>query len=237
MIKSSDIIKMLKDKTADLNEQQLQVIIDSEMEKPESEMDTELIEYCLDALIELENKEKGGDTNERKTISFKRIIAYISAAIIMLMSAFTVVLVINMNQYSPIEDSTNEQAVVENKLKSRLLENGIDNVNLPKILFSDKIEIVSIICEDENSADIILDINDESIKVSISDISLLGNDTESSSSAVLGCKKSINVASYTVNIVSKNDSCVIVYQNQYHSFTIVVPYEIDEAVEFAKTIV
>lgn len=63
-----------------LSKEELEVIIEQELEKSESEMDADLIEYCLDILNELELKTniskiavEEGDTNGsvKKTWCFK----------------------------------------------------------------------------------------------------------------------------------------------------------------------
>ncbi len=68
MIKSSDIIKLLKDKNADLSKEEIERTIEEELAKDESEIDTDLIEYCLDALKEKENISK---TKQKKFYIFK----------------------------------------------------------------------------------------------------------------------------------------------------------------------
>ena len=55
MIKSSDILRFINDKSIDLPREELERIIEEELNKPENEMDADLIEYCLDALNEIES--------------------------------------------------------------------------------------------------------------------------------------------------------------------------------------
>lgn len=49
----------LNDKTLKLNEKKLDIIISEELEKPIYEMDTHLIDLCLNALVAYRNKKKG----------------------------------------------------------------------------------------------------------------------------------------------------------------------------------
>ncbi len=79
MIKSSDIIKLLKDKSADLSEEEIEKIIEEELLKDESEMDADLIEYCLDALKEKESSPK------KKKISYVRIASYVAVAAVLVL--------------------------------------------------------------------------------------------------------------------------------------------------------
>lgn len=77
MIKSSDIIKLLKDRSADLSKEEIEKIIEEELLKDESEMDADLIEYCLDALKEKDSAPK------KKKIPYVRIASFIAAAAVL----------------------------------------------------------------------------------------------------------------------------------------------------------
>ncbi len=77
MIKSSDIIKLLKDKSTDLSKEELEKIIEEELIKDESEMDADLIEFCLDAL-----KEKESVPNKKK-ISYFKVASFVAAAAVL----------------------------------------------------------------------------------------------------------------------------------------------------------
>lgn len=78
MIKSSDIIKLLKDKSTDLSKEEIEKIIEEELLKDESEMDADLIEYCLDALKEKESAPK------KNKISYVRIASYVAVAAVLI---------------------------------------------------------------------------------------------------------------------------------------------------------
>ena len=78
MLTDKEFLSFINDKSLDGSlEENLNKIIDEEMEKSEEEMDTELIEYCLDKLSNLEvetpnteGKKGNGDSNG-KHIKFK----------------------------------------------------------------------------------------------------------------------------------------------------------------------
>lgn len=78
MIKSSDIIKLLKDKSTDLSKEELEKIIEEELIKDESEMDADLIECCLDALKEKESAPK------KNKFSYVRIASFVAAAAVLI---------------------------------------------------------------------------------------------------------------------------------------------------------
>lgn len=85
MIKSSDIIKLLKDKSTDLSKEEIEKIIEEELLKDESEMDADLIEYCLDALKEKESAPK------KKKISYVRVASYVAAAAVLIFAITAVI--------------------------------------------------------------------------------------------------------------------------------------------------
>ncbi len=83
MISNNDFRRILCDKSLDLSKEELEQIIDEELEKLEDIMDADLIEYCLDALNELNatkrpalEKINVGDTNgKRITHKFRKAFA------------------------------------------------------------------------------------------------------------------------------------------------------------------
>lgn len=67
MLTDEEFLAFLNDKELDGSlEENLSKIIDDEMEKPEEEMDTELIEYCLDKLSELNSNATDANIEGRK---------------------------------------------------------------------------------------------------------------------------------------------------------------------------
>ena len=103
MLTDEEFLAFLNDKELDGSlEENLSKIIDDEMEKPEEEMDTELIEYCLDKLSELNSnatdaniKEGNGDSNDKHIkIKFRRVIAIVAAAVVLLVGTMSVSAVI-----------------------------------------------------------------------------------------------------------------------------------------------
>ena len=86
MLTDKEFLSFINDKSLDGSlEENLNKIIDEEMEKSEEEMDTELIEYCLDKLSNLEvetpateEKKGNGDSNGKHIkLKFKKVIARI----------------------------------------------------------------------------------------------------------------------------------------------------------------
>ena len=69
MIDVKKFLEFLNDKSLDLSKEKLDQIIEAEFEKSENEMDADLIEYCLDALNELESNNTI-DINTERTSDF-----------------------------------------------------------------------------------------------------------------------------------------------------------------------
>ena len=94
VVKDRDYLKLFsKDGEDALTEKELSEIIEEELSKPEKEMDTELIESCLDEIDRLKkNEAKGEDSdgvksNGKSRVSIKYLIA---VATFFLISAFAV---------------------------------------------------------------------------------------------------------------------------------------------------
>ena len=79
MIKSQDIIRLLKDKSTDLSREEIEKIMEDELTKSESEMDADLIEICLDALSEKASEEK---VKPKKYFSLK-VASFVAAAAVL----------------------------------------------------------------------------------------------------------------------------------------------------------
>ena len=65
-LSKNSIIKIYRDKTSNLSEEELKKLIDEELEKSEDAMDPDFIEFCLDSLKDLQNKNK--KINSRKKL-------------------------------------------------------------------------------------------------------------------------------------------------------------------------
>lgn len=137
MIKSSDIIKLLKDKSADLSKEEIEKIIENELLKDESEMDADLIEFCLDALKEKEN------TPKKKKLSYFKITALVAAAAVL---TFIITAVIpklterSFNNTNIVNSSTSETKKVTTTIpKHTTTENRTEKAPVTEKLSSDNV--------------------------------------------------------------------------------------------------
>lgn len=80
MIKSSDLINLLKDRSVDFTKEELEKLIENELQKDENEMDTELIECCIDVL----NEKKAPVQAKKKKPAYIKFILFAAAAAVLI---------------------------------------------------------------------------------------------------------------------------------------------------------
>ena len=165
MINSSDVLRFIKDKSIDLPKEELERIIEEELNKPENEMDADLIEYCLDALNELESNdtveikaERTSDLEDNKiTKPFKKVFVIAAAVAILAVGSLSVFAAVSdvsildglvelYNKYIVVRfDKSNDKAddyeLLGTELAAELKENGIYPVLLPEALLNDETQI------------------------------------------------------------------------------------------------
>lgn len=264
MIDDKEFLAFINDKTLDGSlEENLSRIIDEELEKSEEEMDTELIEYCLDKLNELEVtthdtevKKGNGDSNDKLIkIKFKKIIAI--AAIIAVffvgtLSASALVFEVNLfdgivefyNDYIRINfDKINGSSVNHNRLETELTKelakNGFDTVLLPEALFGEDYKITSKYYEKTefiNSAAIEFEYQNETGIIHISKYAMEEIVSDVEYLNVTERIETLEVDGVTVFCFMQNEKVSIAYRDSLTLYTIHLPVELEEAIEFAKTI-
>lgn len=170
MITYKQFEKFIKDESfSEISKEQLDKIIDDEMKKPESEIDTELIEYCLDLLADADKKTRSGcvkkkgsgdkSANVRK-LSLKKILAV--AAVIAIVTAAAISgsasvshhkmydgavevdgdsVFLNLSEFYGKSQSTD---MPDDELIKELSDNGISDVLLPRALLSGAIDVTNI---------------------------------------------------------------------------------------------
>ncbi len=113
MIKSSDLIRLLKDNSINFSKEELESIIENELKKEESEMDAELIECCIDALNEI-NAPK---TETRKKRSYAKFISFAAVAAVLILINFTLLPVL-AKKSAPVTELSDSTVVAENSESS-----------------------------------------------------------------------------------------------------------------------
>lgn len=172
MISDKALLAFFKDGESNcLSEANLKRILDEEFEKPEEEMDTDLIEYCLDALEKLERPaqnsgytEKEVETeNKKATYRLKRILitaAVLSAIVIGAVSVSAAFPKIKLFdgivefynehirvRYDKVSDNVPLYGLQGSNLATELKANGIAHIVLPEALLTDVYKLSDITYE------------------------------------------------------------------------------------------
>lgn len=264
MIDDKEFLAFINDKTLDGSlEENLSRIIDEELEKSEEEMDTELIEYCLEKLNELEVtthdtevKKGDGDSNDKRVkIKIKKVIAIaaiIAVFLIGTLSASATVFDVNLfdgiielyNDYIRInfdktDDNSESYELIDTELAKELAKNGFDEILLPEALFNGEYAITSVEYERVefiSSANIKLKFKDKlgSIYISKYDMEEIVPDVEFLN--VTSEIEKIEIDNTTVFCFMQDKEASINYRDGLSLYTIQIPLELNDAVEFAKTI-
>lgn len=250
MISDKDFLAFLNDKSLDNSiEERLGKIIDEELEKPEEEMDADLIEYCLDKLNRIEELkqakqvEKGnGDTNGKRIKPRLIKIIAVAAAILVFfvgtLSAITVIFDIELFE-SKSDDRTDSYEFLGAELIEELAENGFSPVLLPEALLSEDCKITVKMYQFTETIDVAniafmhkrtlgsIRITKHAVKETIPDVKLLN---------ATGKTEKIEVNNVDVYCFMQGKVASINYRDGLHLYTIQVPIKLEEAVDLAKTI-
>lgn len=260
MLTDKEFLSFINDKSLNgsLGEN-LNRIIDEEMEKSEEEMDTELIEYCLDKLSKLEaetldteeKKGKGDSNGKHIKLKFKKIVAIAAAIAVLLvgtLSVSAVVFDVNLfdgivelyNDYIRInfdktDDKADEYQLLGTELAKELADNGFDEVLLPEAKF----EIIKITYEAGeyiNSANITLEYQDELCNIDITQFSMEEIVPDVEFLNVTSEIKEVKNGNITIYCFMQGDYAAITYKDGLSVYFINIPLDLEETVEFAKTI-
>lgn len=264
MLSDKDFLAFLNDKSLDkVSKEQLEKIIDEEIEKTE-EMNTELIEYCLDKLNELESGVQNadettgnGDSNNKrvKKFKFKKIIAIAAAVSILLagMSSVSAV-VFNKTVYDGIvelyndyirinfdktDDKSDTHKLLNTELAKELAENGFGDVLLPEAFFSDEYEITDVSYEFTEvviSADIHFKYNGKKGCIFLTKYAMDEIVPDIECLNVTSNIEKIEIGNTTTFCYMQDKVASIDYRDSLTLYSIKIPTDLDSAIEFAKTI-
>ena len=260
MLTDKEFLSFINDKSLDGSlEENLNKIIDEEMEKSEEEMDTELIEYCLDKLNKLEaetpdieEKKGNGDSNDKHIKpKFKKVIAVAAAIAVLFVGTLSVsAIVFDVNLFDGIvelyndyirinfdktDNKADEYQLLGTELAKELADNGFDEVLLPEAEF-EIIKITYEVGEYINSANITLEYQDELCNIDITQFSMEEIVPDVEFLNVTSEIKEIKNGNITIYCFMQGDSAAITYKDGLSVYFINIPLDLEETVEFAKTI-
>lgn len=259
MITNEEFRKALKDRSLDLSKADLERILDEELAKPESEIDTYLIEFCLDALNETKEEKiievkdgKGGAENGKR--SFKKSFAAVAAAAVLIFGSLTAYASISgvgitegivelyekyvVVRFDKIADESQGYELNGSELAQSLEENGISPVLLPEALLSEKAKIKDIIYQHSNySVTAIIKFSYGLEKGSLV-IEKYDSGFSSEKSEFPNAEKicQLEISGIPVFVIEQNGKGNIFYRDGQTEYAIVTSMSFEEAAEFAKTI-
>lgn len=264
MLTDKEFLSFINDKSLDGSlEESLNRIIDEEMEKSEDEMDTELIEYCLDKLSKLEaiapdteEKKGNGDSNgKRIKLKFKKVIAIAAAIAVLLvgtLSVSAVVFDVNLfdgivelyNDYIRInfdktDDKADDYQLLGTELAKQLADNGFDTVLLPEAFFSEYYEIQKMeydVTEVVITANLTFSYENKHGCINISKYAMEEIVPDVEFLNVTSNIEELTIGNTTIYCFMQDDAAAITYRDGLSIYFIQIPMNLDEAIEFAKTI-
>lgn len=264
MLTDKEFLSFINDKSLNGSlEESLNRIIDEEMEKSEEEMDTELIEYCLDKLNKLEaevpdtdEKKGNGDSNGKHIkLKFKKIVAIAAAIAVFLVGSLSVsAVVFDVNLFDGIvelyndyirinfdktDDKADKYQLLGTELAKELTDNGFSVVLLPEAFFSEEYNITKMEYETFeyiNSVNIMFEYKNKLGNIQISEYAIEEIVPDVEFLNVASNIEEIEIGNVTVYCFMQNKSAAITYRDGLSVYFIQLPMNLDEAIEFAKTI-
>lgn len=259
MLSDKEFLVFLNDKSVDESlKENLDRIINEELKKSESEMDTELIEYCLDALNKFESSDEkdSGDTNEKCIkLNFRKAVAIAAVAAVFLIGALSASyaacniklfdgIVEFYNDYvrinfDKIEDNQNDYSDPNMDLVKELTDNGFNTVLLPKMMFSKSYEIINIeyeLGEVISSANITFEHQNKKGSVFITKYSSEEFVADFEFLNVTSQIEKVEINDITLYCFMQGKNASINYRDGLQIYNIIIPSELNEAIELAKTI-
>lgn len=250
------LIKILQEKSMSFTEEEVRALVNDELEKDPSEMDTQLIDYCVNLLLENEGKDatdNSGSIKETKQktkkIKFSKTLLLIAILIIIMAIAIpTGAKFVQINakddmvkyekDHFSIELDGSEKSV--DNIIAALENEGVENAVLPKALLGDDYEIYNLqktgeektFCFKNTKTSIYGDVI---LRDSKNDFeSLLG---KSQASEIYSSVEQINIDNITVLIFEENKYILVAYIENDTEYSITLHNcDINKAKEIVYTI-
>lgn len=262
MINSSDILRFIKDNSVDLPKEELERIIEEELNKHENEMDADLIEYCLDALNEIESnstveikaeRTSGSSKDNIITKPFKKIFAVAAAVAILAVGSLSVFAAVSdvgilgglvelYNKYIVVrfdksDDKAYDYELLGTELAEELKENGIYPILLPEALLSEEAHVTDIeyqVTEFITSANISFVYGKEkgNLMIDKHELQEVIGEAEYPNARNV---TTLEINGVSVYIFEQNQKGTITFIDSQTEYTIVSSMTYEQAIEFAKT--
>lgn len=262
MISDKQFLEFLNDKSLDLPKEKLEQIIEEELEKPENKMDADLIEYCLDALNEIESNntveikaERTSDSKDNIIMKpFKKVFAVAAAVAILAVGSLSVFAAVSdvsildglvelYNKYIVVrfdksDGKADDYELLGTELAAELKENGIYPVLLPEALLSEDAHINDIeyqVTEFATSANIsfVHDKEKGSLIIDKYELQEIIGEAEYPNAKNV---TTLEINGIIIYVFEQNQKGTITFIDNQTEYTIVSSMNYEQAIEFAKTI-
>lgn len=257
---NNEFKQVLLDDSVLMSKQELEEIIENELLKSESEMDADLIEYCLDSIKKLELSEEDNKKEESKKVFFInpkmwRVLVAMSIVLVFAITASAfyfnipeeIAQLINGDaeldfNLENADTTADGYALLETDIAKELESFGITPVTFPEAMVRKNCKITKIENITVNES-ISLDANVEfTYNENIGSLMIRHfrpMDTEwIGSSTVMDVEagEMINVNGMDILVFEQEKTCAIVYKDNSTKYTFYIGCDFETAKEFAKTI-
>ena len=261
---NNEFKQVLLDDSVLMSKQELEEIIENELNKSESEMDADLIEYCLDSIKKLQLSEESNKKEESKKVfainpKIWRVLVAMSVVFVFVIISSAVYFNIPENVTQLIDGNTETNLTFdkadanaygngnggfilpETDLAKELESFGITPVTFPEAMVSNECKIIKI----ENSTvdeDVSRIVNISFVYKNYSGLMIVTKtnaDTEwSGSSTIMGYESGemININGLDILVFEQEENCTIEYKNSLTKYTFYIECDFETAKEFAMTI-
>lgn len=256
---NNEFKQVLLDDTAVMSKQELEEIIENELLKSESEMDADLIEYCLDSIKKLELSEEDNKKEDSKKVFFInpkmwRVLVAMSVVFVFAITASAfyfnipeeIAQLINGDaeldfNLENADTTADGYALLETDLAKELESFGITPVTFPEAMVRKECKISKIenLTVDESVslfANIVFSYNDYSGSILIDQITPYEEIAGVHTVMDVEAGEMINVNGMDVLVFEQENNCTITYRDNLTDYTIYLECDFETAKEFAKTI-
>ena len=257
---NNEFKQVLLDNSTVLSKQELEEIIEKELNKNESEMDADLIEYCLDSIKKLELSEENKKEESKKVFFINpkmwRVLVTMSIVLTFIFAVTASAIYFNIPEniaqlidgnaemVYPLEnaDTTADgYALLETDLAKELESFGITPVTFPEALVSDECKITKIentTIDKRVSLDAEVDFIYNGQNCSMKIWQSMPYDAMTGVSSVMDVKAGtmINVNGLDVLVFEQKYQCFIQYRDNLTDYYIDMECDFETAKEFTKTI-
>ena len=256
---NNEFKQVLLDDSVLMSKQELEEIIEKELLKSESEMDADLIEYCLDSIKKLQLSEDNKKEKSKKVFVINpkiwRVLVAMSVVFVFAITASAfyfnipeeIAQLINGNaeidyNLENADTTADGYALLETDLAKELESFGITPVTFPEALVSDECKILkteNLTVDKAISLDAHINFEYKGLLGRVLIEQFMPMDSEwVGSSAVMDVKSAtmINVNGLDVLVFEQEENCSIEYRNNLTHYYFYIECDFETAKEFAKTI-